>query len=227
MRGPLVVSVPLRRPALELAVRPIALAAIAAALLGAVGVRWALAQAAEPGPAAERQRSDLPAPPATLPGGIRVGARNPELGKLQRSYRRLREMGLDEEAAELARQLGEPAGPAAGAATSFRPAAGVEAQFPGTREGSWRDCARQLVTFRFAGASAAEVAAFIQRETGLATKALAGAAPAAGFHGEVHGKPLGEALEMLGARISPRAGEIVLVPAAEYALRTDGAPLRR
>ena len=204
--------------------------ALAAALLGVVGLRWAFGQAI-PAPAAAE-------PPALLPANIGAGRKDVELGTLQRSYRRLLQLGLHEEAAELAEKLGNrepvltpprevPVVTPAVRTVVRKPVPATDVSFPSRGDARWVDCRRQPVSFRFAGASADDVARFLHDTTGLGVRVLPGATPAAGFHGEVRGKPLGEALALIGAEVRPVGAGVAFVPVAPLALRMAGEPLRR
>jgi hypothetical protein len=150
-----------------------------------------------------------------------------DLAALQRSYRRLVELGLEEEAAEVAEQIARsPSGAAAGPIRQ----ASMSSSEAHTAV-SWSQVRQSKISFHFDGSSLDDVAKFFHMATGMSVRVQSSPteAPPSGVHCQARDKSVEEALGVAlggcGLAYSVIDGEIVIAKPAVLALHQGATPI--
>jgi hypothetical protein len=163
---------------------------------------------------------------------------NEDLASLQRTYRKLVQLGLFEEAAEIADLIVRP-GNRAGDPNVIPVAAVAEVPTNGVQRASLTDVAKvpwtsvslTLISCRFTAVPLEDVARFFQSETGCVVKVETDLRPMPVVHFTCRNIPAGDALaqvvESCGWTMERRRDGVTLRPAMLLPLRADRLPVLR
>jgi hypothetical protein len=166
--------------------------------------------------------------PAPLRLAVASAKPNGDLAALQRTYRKLLELGLETEAAEIAEEIVRSPNGAAAPGPIRQTSANAS-----DRPVVWSQVRQSKVSFHFDGDTLDDVAKFFHLATGMTVRVQSSRAeaPPSGVHCQARDKTVEEALGVAlggcGLAYSVIEGEIVIAKPAVLALHQGATPIPR